>query len=130
MITLYKSFKKTAVLNNKTDFVKIYKCSFCAEEYTVIIPKRFATKNSVIHCIDDYIAWEQIPAIPRLAGKWDGEKTPIYKFGEKTSNTVFVVKGHPNGFVGLDEGIFHSANNFDKKALNVMSLRRFKKLEV
>lgn len=59
-----------------------------------------------------------MPAIPRLAGQWIGERVQIYKFSEKASNTVFVVKGRPNGFVGLDEGIFHSANNFDKNVVN------------
>lgn len=128
-MTFYQNFKKSRQLVNTTDFVKVYKCNHDDEEYRVIITKRFATKNTVIHCKDDYIAWEQIPTIPRLAGRWEGDRIPVYKFGDKTGNTIFVVKGRPNSFVGLDEGIFHSANDFDKKSLNVMSIRRFKKLE-
>ena len=127
---LYEAFKKYGRLVETTEFVKIYKCVFNGEEYHIVLPKRFATKNSVIHCIDNYIAWEQVPTVPRLAGQWNGEKKPIYRFGDKAKYTVFVVKGHPNGFIGLDEGIFHSANRFDKNAVNVMSFRRFKKLEV
>ena len=129
-MTFYQNFKKSRQLVNTTDFVKAYICNYDDEEYRVIMTKRFATKNTVIHCKDNYIAWEQIPTIPRLAGRWEGERIPIYKFGDNVGNTIFVVKGRPNGFVGLDEGIFHSANDFDKKSLNVMSIRRFKKLEV
>lgn len=126
---LYETFKKSGEPVETTEFVKIYKCVFNEEEFRIILPKRFATKNSIIHCIEDYVAWEQVPTIPRLAGQWNGEKTPIYKFSDKAKYTVFVVKGHPGGFIGLDEGIFHSANRFDKNAVNVMSLRRLKKLE-
>lgn len=128
-MTFYQSFKIAGQLIETTDFVKIYKYIFKDEEYRIIITKRFATKHSIIHCIDDYIAWEQVPAIPRLAGKWYGDRIPIYKFDTK-NNIIFVVKGSPNGFVGLDEGIFHSANNFNKTSVNVMSFRRFKNLEI
>ncbi len=128
-MTIYQAFKKASKLSDSTNFVKIYKCTFDGEEYCIIVTKRFATKNTIIHCIDDHVAWEQVPAVPRLAGRWSGERIPIYKFNDK-SNIVFVVKGRPNVIVGLDEGVFRSANNFDKNNVNVMSYRRFKKLEL
>ena len=126
-MTIYEAFKKNGRLVGQTEFVKIYNVDFGGEEYKVIITKRIATKNTVIHCTNDSIAWEQVPTIPRLAGQWDGERIPIYKFNDK-HNVIFVVKGRPGSFVGLDEGFFRCANNFNKESINVMSYRRFKSI--
>ncbi len=126
-MTLYESFRKARRPVNVTEFVKVYKCTFDGEEYDIIMTKRVATVNTVIHCSADYIAWEQVPTFPRLAGKWDGEKTPIYRFVSKPKNTIFLIKGRPGNIIGLDDGIFRSANRFDKDFANIMRFRRFKK---
>ncbi len=126
---IFDAFKNSRQLVEETDFLKIYKCLSENVEYRIIITKKIANKFSIIHCIDDYIAWEQVPRFWRLAGRRYGDRIPIYKF-DKTTNivSIFVVRGAPNGITGLDDGIFCCANNFDISCLNVMTYRRLKEL--
>ncbi len=126
---IFDAFKNSRELVEEAGSVKIYKCFSENVEYRIIITKKIANKFSIIHCIDDYIAWEQVPRFWRLAGRRYGDRIPIYKY-DKNKNVVaiFVVRGIPNGITGLDDGIFRCANNFDISCLNVMTYRRFKKL--
>lgn len=126
---LFDCFKTSKQFAEETKFVKIYKCVVDDKEYKIIITKKLANKYTIIHCVDDYVAWEQVPRIPRLAGKTYGDKVPLYKCErDKNITSIFVVRGKPNGFVGLDNGIFRCASNFDENYLNVMSYKRFKTL--
>ncbi len=124
---IFEQFTKTKPITMETEFVKIYKLSHNNKDYEIIIPKRTANRHSIIHCIDDYIAWEQAPLFPRLVGRIRGIKTPICKFApKKDCATIFVIKGKPNGITGLDDGIFRSALKFDKEHINVMTLASLK----
>ncbi len=125
---IFKQFKKSRNLIELTKFVKIYKCFLNDKEYKIIITKRVADKHTIIHCIDDNIVWEQVPALFNWGGKAPGKRIPLYKFINNNDTVVFVIKGKPNGITGLDDGIFRCANNFQDKYINVMSYRRFKKL--
>ena len=128
-MTFYAVFKSTKAFLEETDFVEIYNVRYFDKDYKVIITKQCANRCSVIHCIDNHIAWEQVPLFSKLSGRWYGDKLPIFKFEATDSETViFVVKGRPNGIVGLDDGIFRCADNFNEKYINVMSYRKFKKL--
>ena len=125
---IFEAFKLSKKLAEKTKYVRIYRCTCDRKEYNIILTRRFADKRSVIHCINDYVAWEQLPRMPVLSGL-NGEKVPVYKFSDnKNAVTVFVVRGKPNVITGLDEGIFRGANNFDDRYINVMSYGRFKKI--
>ena len=107
--------------------MKIYKCVLNNKEYKIITTKKFANRHTIIHCIDDYIAWEQVPLIPRFAGRMYGDKVPVYKFDkDKNINLIFLVRGKPNGITGLDDGIFRCANNFDDNYISVMIYNRLK----
>lgn len=125
---LFEQFKKTKQLLDETEFVRVYKCISHNKEYRIVITKKRANFRSVIHCIDNYIAWEQVPFFfPQIVVC--GDRVPIYKFSEdKNVVTVFVVKGEPKGISGLDVGMFRSANRFDGSCVNVMSYSRFKEI--
>lgn len=128
-MTLFECFRTTKKCVTKTKHVRVYRCVLEEDRYTVVITKRLANKHTVIHCNDDTIVWQQIPALFNWGGNMPGVYTPIYKFTQdKQAVTLFVVRGRPNGFVGLDDGVFRSANTFDKESINVMSYARFKKM--
>ncbi len=126
---LFEQFKISKQLIEKTKFVKIYKCVLDDKEYKIITTKSFANRHTIIHCIDDRIVWEQIPALINWGGKMPGKRETIYKFAQdENSVIVFVIRGKPNGIAGLDDGIFRCANNFDDNYINVMTYNRFKNL--
>ena len=126
-MTLYQRFKTTARLCEETDFVKVYRVAAEDTEYKVVVTKKRANRYTVVHCENNRIFWEQVPLFPRFAGRNYGDKVPIFTaVPEKNYITLFVVKGRPNGFVGLDEGVFRCVDNFDVNSINVMSWRRFR----
>ena len=128
-MAFYRLFQTKARLCEETEFVKTYGMMVADQDYKVIVTKRRANGHTVIHCEDNRIAWEQVPRFPRFAGRNYGDKTPIYTaIPDKTCVTVFVVRGKPDGFVGLDDGVFRCADNFDEQSINVMSWRRFRRL--
>lgn len=126
-MTIYQRFQTEARLCEETEFVQIYRMTVADKQYKIVLTKRRANGHTVIHCERGYVAWEQVPLFPRLTGRNYGDKTPIYTaIPEKDCITLFIVKGKPNGFVGLDDDVFRCADNFDKRCINVMSWRRFK----
>ncbi len=126
---LFNSFKENKELINETEFVNVYSVKCDSKEYTMIIPKKRANNQTIIHFIDNTICWEQIPRFPRLAGRPYGDKIPIYKFyGEKCLNTIFVVKGTPLGDEGLDNGIFRSSKKYDENYVNCITYKKFKEM--
>ena len=128
-MSIYEKFKKEKILVGETELLYIYKVVYEDSEYEIILTKRIANKRSIIHCINEYIFWEQIPMFPRFAGKTYSKKQPIYRFEKKKKiATIFIINGMPGGIIGLDDGIFRCANNFNIEYLNVMSYRRFKRL--
>lgn len=128
-MTLYQRFKTEAVLCEQTAFVRIYRLTANGTEYKVVVTKRRANGHTVIHCEHNRILWEQVPRFPRFAGRNYGDKVPIFTaIPEKGCVTVFAVRGRPDGFVGLDEGVFRSADRFDEKGINVMSIRRCRRM--
>lgn len=78
--------------------------------------------------IDVALKWEQIPRLPRLAGRQYGDKIPIYKFDGKILNTIFVIKGTPLRDEGLDDGFFRSPKKYDEHFVNCMTYKRFKQM--
>ena len=128
-MSLYKLLKTTKP-TEKTKFVKIYRFEKDNENYKIIMTKRFANRRSIIHCKDEQIVWEQFPLLPRIWGARLGESLPIYKFEKPVKETViFIIKGNPNGIIGLDNGIFRGIKKFDKNYINIMSLQYFKTLK-
>lgn len=125
---LYEYFKTTARLCEETEFVRVYRMIAEGKEYKLVLTKKKANGHTVIHCEHNHIAWEQVPLFPRSVGRNYGDKVPIHTLiPEKDCVTIFVVCGKPNGFVGLDNGKFRCANNFDERCINVMSYQRFKR---
>ena len=128
-MSIYQRFQTAAQLCEETEFVKIYRMTVADKPYKVVVTKQRANGHTVIHCERGCVAWEQVPLFPRFAGRNYGEKVPIFTaVPEKNYVTLFVVKGSPNGFVGLDDGVFRCADNFDESGINVMSWRRFIRL--
>ena len=125
---LFNLFKTNKELINQTEFVNVYSIKCDDKEYTVIIPRKVANKYTIIHFIDNTIYWEQVPRFWRLAGRRYGDKIPIYKFGGKILNTIFVLKGNPGGDEGLDNGIFRSSKKYDENFVNCTTYKKFKQM--
>ena len=126
---LFNSFKANKELINQTEFVSVYFVKCDEKNYTIIIPRKIANNKTIIHFIDNTICWEQIPRFPRLAGRQYGDRIPIYKFDdEKCLNTIFVVKGTPLGYEGLDNGIFRSSKKYDENYVNCITYKKFKEM--
>ena len=125
---LFEQYKTSKRLIEKTEFVKVYSLTFDGKEHKIVLANKFANDHSFIHCKDGHIVWQQAPRL-NWGGKMVGTKDTIYKFVEdKNCVTLFVVKGKPNEIIGLDDGVFRCADNFDETCLNVMSYREFKSL--
>ncbi|MBR2335160.1 MAG: hypothetical protein IKA62_02905 [Clostridia bacterium] len=127
---LYKAYlnnRKNAVSDKNTTSVSF---EYDGQNYRVIMTRKRANKLSLIRCSGRTVVWEQIPFLYlRYNERGRGEiiqNIPVAI--DKGCTTVFVVKGRPRSIWGLDEGIFRSANKFDKCFVNVMSEKRFKKL--
>ncbi len=128
-MSLYQQFKTTKNLVEQTKFVKVYTCRLHDKSYKIVVTKRFANKHTVLKCEDNHILWDQIPALFNWGGNMHGEYRPVYQVGQDKGRTVlFVVRGKPNGVIGLDDGIFRSSEKFDENGVNVMTYKRFKKL--
>ena len=125
---IFECFKRSKELIDETEFVKVYKLLCEEKEYKIIITKRVANKHTIIHFIDNTVCWEQIPRLPRLAGRQYGDKIPIYKFTDKPVNTIFVLKGIPLADEGLDDGIFKSLKKYDENFVNCMTYKKFKEM--
>ena len=130
-MNIFKSFKTNKKLIENLKFAKVYSC-FCDEkQYKIVLTKKRANRLSIIHCVDDSIVWEQVPRFYRLAGKFPGEgdRLPIFKAKLQNNETlIFVIKGKPNGIVGIDDGIFRSIHKFDDTLTNVLTYKQFKNI--
>ena len=100
------------------------------ENYRVIMTRKRANKLSLIRCSGRTVVWERIPFLYlRYNERGRGEVTASIPVSvDKKCVTLFVINGKPRSIWGLDEGIFRSANKFDKSFVNVMSEKRFKYL--
>ena len=130
-MNIFKNFKTDKKLIENSKFVKVYSCLSDGKNYNIVITKKRANRFSIIHCVDDTIVWEQIPHFYRLAGKFPGEgdRLPIFKAKLQNNETlIFVVKGKPNGIVGIDDGIFRSVYKYDDSFANVLTYNQFKKI--
>jgi len=126
----YDAFKASGKLIEETESVKVYQCSLDEKKYIIIVSKKRANQRTIIHCLDNYVAWQVRYRFPTTGGKAYSDILPIYKFTEdKNHITLFVVKGKPVSIQGLDDGIFCSAKMFHKNSINVMSYKRFKELD-
>jgi len=128
-MSLYEKLKDGATLCSETEYVRMYQATIDNKRYEIIVTKQRANRHTVIHCEHNRILWEQVPLLPRFTGRNYGDKTPIYvAVPTKNCITIFVVRGRPDGFVGLDDGAFRCADNFDERSINVMSSKRFKRM--
>ena len=123
----YLSNRKNALRVDNTSTVEF---EYCGENYRVIMTRKRANKLSLIRCSGRTIAWEQIPFLYlRYNERGRGDViSNIPVSVDKKRVTIFVIKGKPRSIWGLDEGIFRSANKFDKNFVNVMSEKRFKRI--
>ena len=127
---LYKAYlnnRKNAVSGENTKSVSF---EHDGQTYRVIMTQKRANRLSLIRCAARTVVWEQIPFLYlRYNERGRGEVIQDIPVAvDKECVTVFVVKGKPRSIWGLDEGVFRSANKFDKNFVNVMSEKRFRKL--
>ena len=129
---IYECFKKAEKLAPRdwfTDNIALVKFELDGKNYEIFFSRRRANRYSFIYCNNNTIEWEQFPVMPRLTGKYHGQREPIISLAPiKGSVRIFVVMGKPNSITGLDEGIFRSVHKYGEDYINVMSEARFKEI--
>ena len=127
--TRFIELRKQGIDDYFTDKVGLITLDVDNKKYEIYFTRKRANKYSIIHCKNNTIEWEQFPVLPRIAGRYYGEREPILKLTPtKDCVRIFVVIGKPNYITGLDEGVFRSIHKYDEDYINVMSEARFKEL--
>ena len=127
---IYKAYLDNIENEVENENTKTMLFDFGGTSYRVIMTKKRANRLSLIRCMNKTVVWEQIPLLYlryNERGRGDVIDT-ITVDVDKKYVTLFVIKGKPREFWGLDEGAFCSANHFDASRINLMSEKRFKKL--
>ena len=120
-----KAFQSSSLF----DKLGLVKFEHNGKRYEVYFTKKRANKYSIIHCKSNTIEWEQYPVLPRIRGRYAGNREPILRLSPiKECIRIVVIMGKPNSIIGLDEGVFRSVHQYDEQSINVMSQARFKAL--
>ncbi|HIZ55482.1 MAG TPA: hypothetical protein H9671_04660 [Firmicutes bacterium] len=127
---LKQSFKQPC--DQETDYLRIYTRSWNGTPYKVAFTKMTANKRVKIYCKDNQIVWEKsYPLVIRPVTATTVICQPS-SFLEKNTFCVVVIRGTPDGFIGLDDGVFSSAQHLnpeaDQSKLYVMSQKAFENL--
>ena len=129
--TRFVELKKQAPKDWFTDKVGLVKFEYDNIKYEIYFTRKRANKYSIIHCKNNTIEWEQFPILPRIMGRYYGEREPLIGIApSKECVRIFVIMGKPNSIIGLDEGAFRSVHKYDENYINVMSEARFKELSL
>ena len=124
-------FIDRAIKEAETELLDIYTVSLGEKKYKVYMFKKITDSRTVIHCKDNCLYYEQKPLFWHLAGKRYGEKIAFFKAEkEKDVETIVVIKGVPDGIVGIDDGVFSSYKEYNPEKINVMIKKHFYRLEV
>ncbi len=127
--TRFTVLKKQAPKDWFMDKVGLVKFEDDNKKYEIYFTRKRANKHSVIHCKNNTIEWEQLPILPRIAGRTHGTREPIISLAPtKEYVRIVVILGKPGSITGLDEGTFRSIHKYDEDYINVMSETRFKDL--
>lgn len=127
--TRFTVLKKQAPKDWFMDKVGLVKFEDDNKKYEIYFTRKRANKHSVIHCKNNTIEWEQLPILPRIAGRTHGTREPIISLAPtKEYVRIVVILGKPGSITGLDEGTFRSIHKYDADYINVMSETRFKDL--
>lgn len=127
--TRFTVLKKQAPKDWFMDKVGLVKFEDDNKKYEIYFTRKRANKHSVIHCKNNTIVWEQLPILPRIAGRTHGTREPIISLAPtKECVRIVVILGKPGSITGLDEGTFRSIHKYDENYINVMSEARFKDL--
>lgn len=123
-------FKKYAIKEKETEFFKIYTIGYCDKKYRVYLLKKKVNSQTVIHCEGNCLYYEQRPLFWHLSGRMYGNKVPFFNDNNKKGvETIVVIKGCPDGIVGIDDGVFSSYRNYNSERINVMIKKHFYCLE-
>lgn len=127
--TRFTVLKKQAPKDWFMDKVGLVKFEDDNKKYEIYFTRKRANKHSVIHCKNNTIQWDQLPILPRIAGRTHGTREPIISLAPtKECVRIVVILGKPGSITGLDEGTFRSIHKYDENYINVMSEARFKNL--
>ena len=127
--TCFKQLKKQSPKNWFMDKMGLVKFELNGKNYEIFFPRKRANKYSIIHCQNSTIEWEQLPVLPRIAGRSYGIREPIISVAPANESVrIVVILGNPNSITGLDEGFFRSVHKYDEAYINVMSEARFKEM--
>lgn len=92
-----------------------------------------ANKKTQILCTNNSVVWRQTYPLGRCPVVVESVICQPSSFIEKEKICILVISGKPDGILGLDEGLFLSAQFFSIATFNkiyVMSENAFSKLEI
>ena len=89
--TCFKQLKKQSPKNWFMDKMGLVKFELNGKNYEIFFPRKRANKYSIIHCQNNTIEWEQLPVLPRIAGRSYGIREPIISVAPANESVRIVV---------------------------------------
>ncbi len=130
-LSLYNYYIKFGIRFDETESYKTVKFDFNGRKYTVYEIKKPISKSTIIHCGDDGTIYrEQLYPFGGTMRPSSVKTALIKPIKEKDETVIVLFSGKPN-FWGIDDGIFISSKNKNKKAssIYVMTETAFKLFE-
>ena len=130
-LSVYNYYEKFGVKTECCENYKVVKFEYKGQNYTIYAMKDTITKSTIIHCgADGTIYKEQLYPFGGIMGPSSVKTALIKPIKQKDEIVIVLFSGKPN-FWGIDEGIFISSKNKNKKATSiyVMTETAFKLFE-
>lgn len=130
-LSIYNYYNKFGTTTEYNENYNTVKFEYNGQKYTVYAIKKPVNKSTKIHCGDDgTICREQLYPFGGIMRPSSVKESLIKPIKEKDEIVIVLFSGKPN-FWGIDEGMFISSKNKNKKAssIYVMTEASFKLFE-
>ena len=130
-LSIYNYYLKFGVTTECGENYDTVKFQYEGQNYTVYAIKKPVSKSTIIHCEDDGTIYrEQLYPFGGIMRPSSVKESLIKPIKQKDEIAIVLFSGKPN-FWGIDEGIFISSKNKNKKAssIYVMTETAFKLFE-
>lgn len=130
-LSIYNYYNKFGTATECNENYNTVKFDYNGQKYTVYAIKKPVSKSTIIHCGDDGTIYrEQLYPFGGTMRPSSVKESIIKPIKQKDEIVIVLFSGKPN-FWGIDEGIFISSKNKNKKAssIYVMTETDFKLFE-
>jgi len=129
-LSLYNAYRTLGKVEEETDDIKKVVFEQNAQKYVIYITKHSANKGTHIYCeADNTVYSQQYHIMGGICKPFSVKSTLVKPERRPDEITLVIIKGKPGVIIGLDEGIWVSAQNGKLKGKNdifVMSEAVFK----